>query len=43
MKLAGSEGEVDNIGDCGNKYVYGAVIMTKVIARVHPVYLMNVD
>jgi len=23
--------------------VYGAVIMTKVIARVHPVYLMNVD
>ena len=20
MKLAGSEGEVDNIGDCGNKY-----------------------
>jgi len=23
--------------------VYGAVIMTKVIARVHPVHLMNVD
>ena len=23
--------------------VYGAVIMTKVIARFHPVYLMNVD
>ena len=23
--------------------VYGAVIMTKVIARVHPVQLMNVD
>jgi len=22
---------------------YGAVIMTKVIARVHPVHLMNVD
>jgi len=22
---------------------YGAVIMTKVIARVHPVYLMNAD
>jgi len=20
MKLAGGEGEVDNIGDCGNKY-----------------------
>jgi len=23
--------------------VYGAVILTKVIARVHPVHLMNVD
>jgi len=23
--------------------IYGAVIMTKVIARVHPVNLMNVD
>ena len=23
--------------------VYGAVIMTKVIARVHPVHVMNVD
>jgi len=23
--------------------VYGAVIVTKVIARVHPVHLMNVD
>ena len=23
--------------------VYGAVIMTKVIARVHPVHLINVD
>jgi len=23
--------------------VYGALIMTKVIARVHPVHLMNVD
>ena len=23
--------------------VYGAVIMAKVIARVHPVHLMNVD
>jgi len=23
--------------------VYGAVIMSKVIARVHPVHLMNVD
>jgi len=24
-------------------YVYGAIIMTKVIARVHPVHLMNAD
>jgi len=23
--------------------VYGAIIMTKVIAKVHPVHLMNVD
>jgi len=23
--------------------VYGAIIMTKVIARVHPVHLMNTD
>ena len=23
--------------------VYGAIIMTEVIARVHPVHLMNVD
>jgi len=23
--------------------VYGAIIMTEVIARVHPFYLMNVD
>jgi len=23
--------------------VYGAIIMTKVIARVHPVHSMNVD
>jgi len=23
--------------------VYGAIIVTKVIARVHPVHLMNVD
>ena len=30
---------------CNNSHdnVYGAVIMTKVIARVHPVQLMNVD
>jgi len=31
----------NNNNNCGN--VYGAVIMTQVIARVHPVHLMNVD
>ena len=35
---------VDN-NDNNNSHdnVYGAVIMAKVIARVHPVHLMNVD
>ena len=27
----------------GHNNVYGAVIMTKVIARAHPVHLTNVD
>jgi len=33
------------IGNNSNDHdnVYGAVIMTKVIARVHPVHLRNVD
>jgi len=31
----------DNNDNCDN--VYGAVVMTKVVARVHPVHLMNVD
>jgi len=31
----------NNNNNCDN--VYGAVIMTKVISRVHPVYLMNSD
>ena len=38
--------EVDNKNNNNNNShdnVYGAVIMTKVIARVHPVHLMNVD
>ena len=35
----GGEPGVDNSHD----NVYGAVIVTKVIARVHPVHLMNVD
>jgi len=35
----------DNNNNNNNSHdnVYGAVIMTKVIARVHPVHLMNVD
>jgi len=32
-----------NNNDNSHDYVYGAVIMTKVIARVYPVHLMNVD
>jgi len=34
-----------NNNNNNNNYdnVYGAVIMTKVIARVHPVHLMNAD
>jgi len=34
MQLAANNNNHDN--------VYGAVIMTKVITRVHPVHLMNV-
>ena len=33
----------NNNNDNSHDNVYGAVIMTKVIARVHKVYLMNVD
>jgi len=35
----------NNNNDDDNNYdnVYGAIIMTKVIARVHRVYLMNAD
>jgi len=36
-----TEGQKKNNNSHDN--VYGAVIMTKVIARVHPVHLMNVD
>jgi len=32
----------NNINNNSHDNVYGAVIMTKVIARVHPVHLMNV-
>ena len=37
--------ENDTSVDNNNSHynVYGVVIMTKVIARVHPVHLMNVD
>ena len=36
---------LDNNNKRNNSHdnVYGAVIMTKVISRVHPVHLMNVD
>ena len=33
----------NNNNNSNDDNVYGAVIMTKVIARVHPVHLMNVD
>jgi len=33
----------DNNNNNSHENVYGAIIMTKVIARVHPVHLMNVD
>jgi len=29
--------------DNSDSHVYGAVVMTKIIARVHPVHLINVD
>ena len=35
--------ERNNNNNNSHDNVYGAVIMTKVIARVHPVHLMNVD
>jgi len=34
---------MNNTSNSDNYNVYGAIIMTEVIARVHPVYLMNVD
>ena len=41
---AGPAGPVrNNNNNTSHDNVYGAVIMTKVIARVHPVHLMNVD
>ena len=33
----------NNNNNNSHENVYGAVSMTKVIARVHPVHLMNVD
>jgi len=35
--------QVINNNNNSRDNVYGAVIMTKVIARVHPVHLMNAD
>ena len=34
---------LNNNSNNSHDNVYGAAIMTKVIARVHPVHLMNVD
>jgi len=44
-KADGSETDLLHRTNNNNNYdnVYGAVIMTKVIARVHPVHLMNAD
>ena len=43
--MTSSRREVDQVTNNNNIHdnVYGAVIMTKVIARVHPVHLMNAD
>ena len=38
-----SDSSVCNNNNNSHDNVYGAVIMTKVIARVHPVHLINVD
>jgi len=38
-----SDSSVCNNNNNSHDNVYGAVVMTKVIARVHPVHLMNVD
>ena len=39
----GRDNNNNNNNNSSHDNVYGAVIMTKVIARVHPVHLMNVD
>ena len=38
-----ANGNNNNNNNNSHDNVYGAVIMTKVIARVHPVHFMNVD
>ena len=38
-----TEGHRPMASSNGHDNVYGDAIMTKVIARVHPVHLMNVD
>ena len=40
--LDARNGYIRNNNNNSHDNVYGAVIMTKVIARVHPVHLMNV-
>jgi len=42
MLLLPCFGEIKLYDNNSHDNVYGAVIMTKVIARVHPVHLMNV-
>ena len=42
-RLVEKRGSLDDNNNNSHGNVYGAVIMTKVIARVHPVHLMNVD
>ena len=41
--LSGKTSYNNNNNNNSHDNVYGAVFMTKVIARVHPVHLMNVD
>jgi len=41
--LVGLKLKKENNNNNNHDSVYGAVIMTKVIARVHPVQLMNAD
>jgi len=37
------DSEMDDNNNNNYDNIYGAIIMTKAIARVHPVHLLNVD